>query len=151
MIPFFKVVVTPAKAGVQDLNGSRAVRATQKLIAGGSAPAPWVTLLCLSKEESPEERTSRSRRRPLALLAGIGARLNSPGAEQRATGSNTRLAIPDSGCDARRRLRVKNRSDSISLTRMLEWLAGSRIHQNLISTTSFEHDNEVLEITTSPF
>ena len=28
----------------------------QQLIAGGSAPAPWVTLLCLPKEESPEER-----------------------------------------------------------------------------------------------
>ena len=30
---------------------------------------------------------------------------NSPGTEQRASGSNTRLASPDSGCDARRRLR----------------------------------------------
>ena len=40
-----------------------------------------------------------------ALLAKIGARPNSPGAKQRATGSNTRLAVPDFGCDARRRLR----------------------------------------------
>jgi hypothetical protein len=31
---------------------------------------------------------------------------NSPGAEQRASGSNTRLAPPDFPCDARRRLRV---------------------------------------------
>jgi hypothetical protein len=28
----------------------------EKLIAGGSAPAPWVTFLCLSKEKSPKER-----------------------------------------------------------------------------------------------
>ena len=69
-------------------------------MAGGSAPAPWATFLCLSKDnfagskigralarpeggramdgaaqKSPKEMTPRSRRRLPALLAGIGARL----------------------------------------------------------------------------
>ena len=34
-----------------------------------------VVFLCLSKEKSPKEKTPRSRRLPLALLAKIGARL----------------------------------------------------------------------------
>src|SRR3989344_5905018 len=59
---------------------------SQKLFAGGSAPAPWVTFLCLSKEKSPKEMTPRSRRRLPALLAGIGARLT-----RRAP--NTRLGL----------------------------------------------------------
>jgi hypothetical protein len=41
-----------------------ALRARFKsIIAGGSAPAPWVTFLCLSKEKSPKETTPRSARR----------------------------------------------------------------------------------------
>src|SRR3989304_3885331 len=36
---------------------SRALCArSQNLIAGGSAPAPWVTFLCPAKEKSPKER-----------------------------------------------------------------------------------------------
>jgi len=52
----------------------------QKLCAGGSAPAPWVTLLCLSKEESPEEKTpgrfaAHTSRGPLRASLWPGARL----------------------------------------------------------------------------
>jgi len=39
-----------------------------------------VTFLCLSKEKSPKETTPRMARHLPALLAGIGARPNSPGA-----------------------------------------------------------------------
>ena len=60
--------VIPAKAGIQGLNGSRA---TQKLGAGGSAPAPWVTFFARAKKVT-KESTARMARRLPSLLAGIG-------------------------------------------------------------------------------
>jgi hypothetical protein len=79
---------------------------TQKLFAGGSAPAPlfcriafgdvksylWVAdprqvpFLCSCKEKEPKESTPRSRRLLLALLAKIGARLT-------CRAQNTRLGL----------------------------------------------------------
>jgi hypothetical protein len=62
---------------------------SQKQIAGGSAPAPWVTFSCLSKRKSPKRKTPRSRRHLPALLGKIGARLtrralnNAPRAQTR--------------------------------------------------------------------
>jgi hypothetical protein len=57
----------------------------------------------MARAKVTKESTPRMARKPPALLAGIGARLNSSGAELRASGLNTRLASPDSGCDARAR------------------------------------------------
>jgi hypothetical protein len=75
------------------------------LIAGGSAPAPWVTLLCLSKEESPEERTPRSARLLPPFLAPPGAH-QLAGRTLRASGSNTgSLNYSRWGCGTRRALR----------------------------------------------
>ena len=71
--------------------------------AGCSRPAPRVTLLCLSKEESPEERTPRRRRQLPALLARTGARLNSPGAYfQHAPGARRSAARPFGGMEVHR-------------------------------------------------
>jgi hypothetical protein len=86
--------VIPAKAGIQVLNGiARLARDTQKLIAGGSAPAPWVTFFArakkVTKESTPPDGATapcasrRSRRAP--QLAGR---------QLRASGSNTRRATP---------------------------------------------------------
>ena len=88
------LVVTPAKAGVQGLNNKAAQWAAFHCVACGDsylwvADPRQVTFLCLSKEKSPKEKTPRSRRLPLALLAGIGARLtrralnNAPRAQTR--------------------------------------------------------------------
>ncbi len=74
-------LVIPAKAGIQGVNGSRALRAISNrfCVACGDAYL-WVadprqvTFLCLSKEKSPKERTPRSARKPLAFLAPPGAR-----------------------------------------------------------------------------
>jgi len=42
----------------QALNGiARFARDSQKLCAGGSAPAPWVPFLCSCKEKEPKEST----------------------------------------------------------------------------------------------
>jgi hypothetical protein len=50
--------VIPAKAGIQALNGiARFARDSQKLCAGGSAPAPWVPFLCSCQEKEPKEST----------------------------------------------------------------------------------------------
>jgi hypothetical protein len=57
----------------------------------------------MARAKVTKESTPRMARKPPALLAGIGARRNSSGAELRASGLNTRLASPDSGCDARAR------------------------------------------------
>src|SRR3990167_6147235 len=55
-----------------------------------------VPFLCSCKEKEPKESTPRSRRILLALLAGIGARLNSPGAKYapRAQTRGSLLPIP---------------------------------------------------------
>jgi hypothetical protein len=41
----FVFFVTPAKAGVQALNGSRALRAISTANCGVLRPAPWVTFV----------------------------------------------------------------------------------------------------------
>ena len=64
-----------------------------------------VTLSCLSKEKSPKEMTPRSRRLLPALLAGIGARLTRRAHTTRLGLDQESRENPDSGCDARRRLR----------------------------------------------
>jgi hypothetical protein len=97
--------VIPAEAGIQVLNGSRAPRATQKLIAGGSAPAPWVTFFARAKKVTKETRP-RMARLPLALLAGPRRAPQLAGRKIRAPGSNTgRATSPGTGCDARRAIR----------------------------------------------
>ncbi len=55
-VPFFDgIVVIPAKAGIQALNGiARLARDSQKLLAGGSAPAPWVTFFARAKKVTKE-------------------------------------------------------------------------------------------------
>ncbi len=73
------IAVIPAEAGIQALNGiarlardlksylwvtdpresnvACAARTIERLIAGGSAPAPWMTFSCLSKRKSPKRKT----------------------------------------------------------------------------------------------
>ena len=47
-------VVMSAEADIQGLNGiARFARDLKSIIAGGSAPAPWVSFLCTSKERNP--------------------------------------------------------------------------------------------------
>jgi len=74
------LLVIPAKAGIQGVNGSRALRATQKLCAGGSAPAPWVTFFArakkVTKESTPPERAT-----PSSVPRPTGRSTNSPGAK----------------------------------------------------------------------
>jgi hypothetical protein len=52
---------------------SRATRATQKLCAGGSAPAPWVTFFArakkVTKESTPRAAEDPLRFSPAAALA----------------------------------------------------------------------------------
>jgi hypothetical protein len=98
------MVVIPAKAGIQALNGiARFARDSQKLFAGGSAPAPWVTFFArakkVTKESTPPDGATPSLRfSPESALAST----------RRAP--TTRLGLkheardtPDSGCDARAR------------------------------------------------
>ena len=78
---------------------------SQKLFAGGSAPAPWVTFSCLSKRKSPKRRTPRSARPLPPFLAPPGAR-QLAGRTLRASGSNTgSLKSSRWGCGTRRALR----------------------------------------------
>ena len=84
---------------------------SQQLIAGGSAPAPWVAFFCSAK------RKPRKKRPPGALVASryeavpsvphpTGRSTNSPGAKQRASGSNTvSLKTSRWSCGTRRALR----------------------------------------------
>src|SRR3989344_5179407 len=89
------MVVIPAKAGIQALNGSRVLRATQKHNCGWLPPLhPGVHFFCSAKRNGRKKRPPGWCDNPAALLAGRTIR---------ATGSNTRLASPDSGCDARAR------------------------------------------------
>jgi len=59
-------VVTPAKAGVQALNGiARVARDSENLIAGGSASAPWVTFFASAKKFTKESTFPGRREYPL--------------------------------------------------------------------------------------
>jgi hypothetical protein len=77
------------EGGHPGFKGYRALRArSQNLIAGGSAPAPWVTFLCLSKEKRPKERHPGWREYPLCFspksaLAST-RRAHAPGARRSA-------------------------------------------------------------------
>ena len=95
----------PAEAGIQALKGiARLARVLNSYVRVAPPLHPGSLFFACPKKSDekkgpPDGATSlcasrRNRRSP-----------NSPGAEQRASGSNTRLAAPDSGCDARRRLR----------------------------------------------
>ena len=89
MIPSSKVAVTPAshlavipaKAGIQALNGSRAPRATQKHNCGWLRPCALGYFSLLMQRKVTKRNTPRMARLLPALLAGIGARLNSSGAK----------------------------------------------------------------------
>jgi hypothetical protein len=83
----------------QALNSiARCARDSQKLCAGGSAPAPWVTFFARAKKARP-----RMARHPTCASRRNRRSPQLAGRTQRASGSNTRLAAPDSGCDARAR------------------------------------------------
>ena len=68
------IAVIPAKAGIQGVNGIARFARDLKTYLWVADPRQ-VAFLCLPKEKRPKERAPRSRRIPLALLAGIGARL----------------------------------------------------------------------------
>ena len=73
------IAVIPAKAGIQALNGFARLARELKTYLWVADPRQ-VAFLCLPKEKRPKERAPRMARNLPALLAGIGARLNSPGA-----------------------------------------------------------------------
>jgi len=103
-------VVMSAKADTQALNGIARSARDFKIYLWVTDPRQ-VTFLCLSKEKSPKEMTPRSARRftnrsgPLRS-SPHRALANSPGAEQRASSSNTgSLEYSRWGCGTRRALR----------------------------------------------
>jgi len=81
---------------VKILNVGCATRTVQTLIAGDSAPAPWGPFLLFGQKKWTKEKVARMARHLPLLLAGIGARLNSPGANYapRAQTRGSLLPIP---------------------------------------------------------
>mgnify|MGYP001561114515 CR=1 FL=1 len=68
----------------------------EKLIAGGSRPCTLGSFLCSCKERNQRKHAPGWRECSTVLLAGIGARLNSPGAKYapRAQTRGSLLPIP---------------------------------------------------------
>ena len=99
------LLVIPAKAGIQALNGSRALRAISKPNCGWLRPCTLGGFLLFGQKKATKEKAARSARRPLAFLAPPGAR-QLAGRTLRASGSNTgSLNCSRWGCGTRRALR----------------------------------------------
>ena len=87
-------LVTPAKAGVQVLNGSRAVRVISKANCGWLRPCTLGSLSLRGQKKGTKEKAARSARKLLAFLAPPGAR-KLAGRIKRASGSlSARLQAP---------------------------------------------------------
>jgi len=100
------VRVIPAEAGIQALNGSRALRAISKPNCGWLRPCTLGDFLLLGQKKVTKEKAARSARKPPPFLASPGAR-QLAGRIQRASGSNTdSLKNPRWSCGTRRALRV---------------------------------------------
>ena len=72
-----------------------APRTIEMLIAGGSAPAPWVTFLCTRKEKSPKESAPPGRRPPTPRVSSRRAGLRGC-ADATSLSRRRTLAIPRS-------------------------------------------------------
>jgi len=86
--------VIPAKAGIQGVNGSRALRAISKANCGWLRPCTLGGFLLFGQKKATKEKAARSARKLLAFLAPPGAR-KLAGRTQRASGSiSARLETP---------------------------------------------------------
>jgi hypothetical protein len=105
------------------LNVSRALRAISKPNGGWLRPCTLGDFLLLVQEKVTKEKDPPEPPTPSCASRENRRSPNSPGAEQRASGSNTRLASPDFPCDARRRLRgLKNPADLFRRGGWQEWV-----------------------------
>jgi hypothetical protein len=96
--------VIPAKAGIQALNGiARLARDSQKLCAGGSAPAPWVTFFARAKKVT-KESTPPDGAIPSLRFSPESARAPTRRAQNTRSGlEHEARDYPDAGCDAQAR------------------------------------------------